>query len=114
MARLSLPSLSHLPSEAAHSGIREIGNEALRTPGAIRLDVGQPNFPTPKHIGEAGKRAVDQNKTVYTHTHGLVSLPEKLVSQLQRGNGITGTPPRIACAPGGRGALAAVCRAVLG
>lgn len=55
MARTALPSLSHLPAEAAHSGIREISNEAVRTLGAIRLDVGQPNFPTPKHIGDAGK-----------------------------------------------------------
>jgi aspartate aminotransferase len=113
MARLSLPSLSHLPAEAEHSGIREISNEALRTPGAIRLDVGQPNFPTPKHIGEAGKRAIDENKTFYTHTQGLMSLREKLVHKLQRVNGISVTPDRIACAPGGVGALAAVYGAVL-
>jgi aspartate/methionine/tyrosine aminotransferase len=113
MARPSLPSLSHLPAEAEHSGIREISNEALRTPGSIRLDVGQPNFPTPKHIGEAGKRAIDENKTFYTHTQGLISLREKLVHKLQQVNGITVTPDRIACAPGGVGALAAVYGAVL-
>ena len=113
MAQLSLPSLSHLPSEAAHSGIREIGNEALRTPGAIRLDVGQPNFPTPKHIGDAGKRAIDENKTYYTHTQGIISLREKIVAKLKRVNGITVTPDRIACAPGGVGAIAAVFGAVL-
>ena len=113
MARLSLPALSHLPAEAHHSGIREIGNEALRTPGAIRLDVGQPNFPTPKHISEAGKRAIDENKTFYTHTQGLISLREKIVSKLQRVNGIVATPDRIACSPGGVGALAAVFGAVL-
>jgi aspartate aminotransferase len=108
-----MPALSQLPAEAHHSGIREIGNEALRTPGAIRLDVGQPNFPTPKHIGDAGKRAIDENKTYYTHTQGLISLREKLVSKLQRVNGIAVTPDRIACAPGGVGALAAVYGAVL-
>src|SRR5713101_3460366 len=88
MARLSLPALSHLPAEADHSGIREISNEALRTPGTIRLEVGQPNFPTPKHIGEAGKRAIDENKTFYTHTQGLISLREKLVAKLERVNAI--------------------------
>ena len=113
MARLSLPALAHLPAEAHHSGIREIGNEALRTPGAIRLDVGQPNFPTPKHISEAGKRAIDENKTFYTHTQGLISLREKIVGKLQRVNGIVATPDRIACSPGGVGALAAVFGAVL-
>jgi aspartate/methionine/tyrosine aminotransferase len=113
MARLSLPALAHLPAEAHHSGIREIGNEALRTPGAIRLDVGQPNFPTPKHISEAGKRAIDENKTFYTHTQGLISLREKIVGKLQRVNGIAAAPDRIACSPGGVGALAAVFGAVL-
>ncbi|MEA2634032.1 MAG: aminotransferase, partial [Chloroflexota bacterium] len=63
MARLSLPPLAQGPAEGHHSGIREIANEALRTPGAIRLDVGQPNFRTPDHIGEAGKRAIDEGKT---------------------------------------------------
>ena len=108
-----MPSLALMPSEAHHSGIREIANEALRTPGAIRLDVGQPNFPTPKHIGEAGKRAIDENKTFYTHTQGLISLREKLVAKLERVNGIRVTPDRIACGPGGVGALAAVFGAVL-
>jgi len=97
----------------AHSGIREIANEALRTPGAIRLDVGQPDFPTPQHIKDAGKRAIDENKTFYTHTQGLLSLRERLVAKLARVNGITTTPDRIACGPGGVGAIAAMFAAVL-
>jgi len=108
-----MPSLAQLPAEAPHSGIREISNEAVSTPGAIRLDVGQPNFPTPDHIKEAGKRAIDENKTFYTHTQGLISLREKLVAKLERVNGIRTTPDRIACGPGGVGALAAVFGAVL-
>src|ERR1700730_1729634 len=108
-----IPSLSHLPVEAAHSGIRELANEAIRTPGTIRLDVGQPNFPTPKHIGDAGKRAIDEHKTFYTHTQGLISLREKLVAKLERVNRILVTSERIACAPGGVGALAAVYGALL-
>jgi len=113
MARIAIPSLAHLPAETAHSGIREIGNEALRTPGAIHLQVGQPNFPTPQHIKDAGKRAIDENKTFYTHTQGLLSLREKLAAKLERVNGIRVTPDRIATAPGGVGAIAAVFAAVL-
>ena len=113
MSRLALPNLAHGPAEASHSGIREIANEALLTPGAIRLDVGQPDFPTPAHIGEAGKRAIDEGKTYYTHTQGILSLREKLVAKLQRVNGITTTPDRIACTPGGVGAVAAVFAAVV-
>ena len=113
MARLAIPSLAHLPSETAHSGIREIGNEAIRTPGCIQLQVGQPNFPTPQHIKDAGKRAIDENLTFYTHTQGLLSLREKLAAKLDQVNGIEVTPDRIATAPGGVGAIAAVFAAVL-
>ncbi len=97
----------------AHSGIREIANEALCTPGAIRLDVGQPDFPTPQHIKDAGKRAIDENKTFYTHTQGLLSLREKLVDKLARVNGIMATAERIACGPGGVGSIAAMMAAVV-
>src|SRR6202165_198168 len=113
MARLSIPALAHGPAEGEHSGIREIANQALLTPGAIRLDVGQPNFRTPDHVGDAGKTAIDEGKTYYTHTQGLLSLREKLVAKLARVNGINVTPDRIACTPGGVGAIAAVFAAVL-
>jgi aspartate/methionine/tyrosine aminotransferase len=113
MARSSLPLLAHLVAETAHSGIREIANEALHTPGSIRLDVGQPDFPTPQHIKDAGKRAIDENKTFYTHTQGLLSLREKLVAKLARVNGITTSVDRIAIGPGGVGAIAAVLGALL-
>lgn len=113
MARLAIPSLAHLPAEAAHSGIREIGNEAIRTPGCIQLQVGQPNFPTPQHVKDAGKRAIDQDLTFYTHTQGLLSLREKLAAKLERVNGIRVTPDRIATSPGGVGGIAAVFAAVL-
>ena len=96
-----------------HSGIREISNEAIHTPGAIRLDVGQPNFPTPQHIKDAGKRAIDENKTFYTHTQGLLSLRERLVDKLARVNGIRSAPESIACAPGGVGAIAVMLAAVV-
>ncbi len=113
MARIALPPVAHGPAEMAHSGIREISNQALRTPGAIRLDVGQPDFPTPQHVKDAGKKAIDDNMTFYTHTQGLLSLREKLVDKLARVNGITATPEQIACAPGGVGAIAAMLAAVL-
>jgi aspartate aminotransferase len=113
MGRLALPSLARLPAESAHSGIREISNQALLTTGAIRLDVGQPNFPTPDHVSAAGKRAIDEHKTFYTHTQGILSLREKLVDKLARVNGIESTTERIAVGPGGVGAIAAVLAAVL-
>ncbi|SDM91268.1 aminotransferase [Paenibacillus sp. yr247] len=58
------------------SGIRKISNLVSTIPGALTLTIGQPDFPTPRHIIEAGQRALDQNKTVYTQNHGLLELRE--------------------------------------
>ncbi|MDF2721884.1 MAG: aromatic amino acid aminotransferase, partial [Paenibacillus sp.] len=56
------------------SGIRKISNLVATYKDAITLTVGQPDFPTPAHIIEAGKRALDQNKTLYTQNPGLLEL----------------------------------------
>lgn len=58
------------------SGIRKISNLVSAIPGALTLTIGQPDFPTPRHIIEAGQRALDQNKTVYTQNPGLLELRE--------------------------------------
>lgn len=58
------------------SGIRKISNLVSTIPGALTLTIGQPDFPTPRHIIEAGKKALDENKTVYTQNPGLLELRE--------------------------------------
>ncbi len=96
-----------------HSGIREISNLAMSRPGTIRLDVGQPNFRTPEHISEAGKQAIDDGYTFYTHTQGLIGLRERLVDKLARVNGYSVGTEQIASANGGVGALSATLAAIL-
>ncbi|UJF35154.1 aminotransferase A [Paenibacillus hexagrammi] len=56
------------------SGIRKISNLVSTIPGALTLTIGQPDFPTPRHIIEAGQRALDENKTVYTANPGIIEL----------------------------------------
>ncbi|WP_261305791.1 aminotransferase A [Paenibacillus andongensis] len=62
------------------SGIRKISNLVSTIPGALTLTIGQPDFPTPRHIIEAGQRALDKNKTVYTQNPGLLELREAVSS----------------------------------
>ena len=37
----------------------------------IGLGAGEPDFPTPENIREAGKRAIDEGKTRYTAVDGI-------------------------------------------
>jgi aminotransferase len=53
------------------SGIRKFANLMAEVPDAISLTIGQPDFPTPEHIKEMGKQAIDRDRTVYTPNAGL-------------------------------------------
>lgn len=56
------------------SGIRKFSNLVASVPDAISLTIGQPDFPTPSHIKDAAKNAIDDNRTVYTQNAGLIEL----------------------------------------
>lgn len=56
------------------SGIRKFSNLVAPYKDAISLTIGQPDFPTPIHIKEAAKKAIDEDFTVYTHNAGFIDL----------------------------------------
>jgi len=113
LATIPLPAIATGPAEAAHSGIREVVNLALVTPGCIRLEVGEPNFSTPSHIVEAAVEFARKGAVKYTATAGLLSLRERLVAKLARVNGIQAEVNNINCTVGGVGGIAAAMAALL-
>jgi aspartate aminotransferase len=113
MAATGLPALAHGPAEAAHSGIREVVNLALITPDCIRLEVGEPNFPTPRHIVEAAIEFAAAGQVKYTATAGLLSLRERIAAKLRRVNGFDASVEEINCSVGGVGGIAAAMAALV-
>jgi aminotransferase len=77
-------SLEHLINpqvkEIQISGIRQFFNKVAAYPDAISLTIGQPDFMTPEHVKEAGKRAIQSNFTTYTHNAGLLELRNAISS----------------------------------
>src|SRR5260370_24799510 len=79
----------------------------------IHLEVGEPDFPTPGHIVEAGVRAVRDGHTRYGPPAGLPELREAICAELLETRGVRAGPERIVVAPGAKpliffGVLAAV------
>jgi aspartate aminotransferase len=105
--------LSAAVEAGLHSGIREVANEAIRTPHTIRLDVGQPSFRTPDHISQAAKDAIDAGFTFYTATAGLQSLREMLSAKLEMVNDVKAGTESITVGPGGVGVVAAAFASIL-
>ncbi|RRN66793.1 aminotransferase A [Peribacillus simplex] len=68
--------INPLVKDVQISGIRKFYNMVADIEGTISLTIGQPDFPTPMHIKEAAKKAVDNDYTVYTHNAGYLELRE--------------------------------------
>ena len=68
--------LNPLVKSVEISGIRKFYNMVADIEGTISLTIGQPDFPTPLHLKEAAKKAIDEDYTVYTHNAGYIELRE--------------------------------------
>jgi aspartate/methionine/tyrosine aminotransferase len=87
------------------SGIRGIMELALQLPDAIRLEIGDPDFPTPPHIVEAAAEAARAGFTHYSPGVGLSSLRELIAEKVAARNGFACTPDRVVVTTGACGAL---------
>lgn len=56
------------------SGIRKFFNLVAKYEDVLSLTIGQPDFPTPLHVKEAAKEAIDSNRTIYTPNAGIPEL----------------------------------------
>ena len=68
----------------------------------IHLEIGEPDFDTPRHIVEAGKQALDQGFTRYAPTPGLPELREAIATHVSRTRGIQVGAQRVSVVPGGK------------
>src|SRR3977135_152349 len=68
----------------------------------IHLEIGEPDFATPRHIVEAGKQALDEGWTHYGPTLGLPELREAVAGYMCRTRGIQVGPEHVAIVPGGK------------
>jgi aspartate aminotransferase len=68
----------------------------------IHLEIGEPDFNTPRHIVEAGKQALDEGWTHYGPTQGLPELREAIASYICRTRGIRVGAEHVCVVPGGK------------
>ena len=68
----------------------------------IHLEIGEPDFPTPQHIVDAGKQALDQGWTHYGPPQGLPELRQAIASYIARTRGVQVGPEHVCVVPGGK------------
>ena len=79
----------------------------------IDFSVGEPDFPTPAPIKDAGKRAIDENFTRYTAAAGIPELRQAVSDKLARDNGVRYAPEQVILSSGAKHSLFNICMALV-
>jgi len=94
--------MSRIGTESAFEVLRRARALEAQGRNIIHLEIGEPDFPTPQHIVEAGKAALDQGFTHYGPTQGLPELRTAIASYVSRTREIEVGLDRVTVAPGGK------------
>ena len=71
----------------------------------VGFGAGEPDFPTPEHIKQAGIRAIETNKTKYTPASGLLDLKKAVCHRLLEDYELDYRPEQIVVASGAKHAV---------
>jgi len=72
----------------------------------VHLEIGEPDFDTPKHIREAAKKALDEGYTHYGPSAGLPELRQAVAAYSGRLRGVHFNPEQVVITPGGKPVMA--------
>jgi aspartate aminotransferase len=71
----------------------------------VDFGAGEPDFPTPQHVKDAAKAAIDANFSRYTNAMGIPEFREAVAAQYTRDYGIDVTMAEVVLTNGGKQAL---------
>ena len=72
----------------------------------INLSIGEPDFNTPEQIKNAGKTAIDENKTHYPPVPGYPELRKAICKKFKNENGLDYSPEQIVVSAGAKQSIA--------
>jgi aspartate aminotransferase len=84
---------------------RELASQGI---DVVNLSFGEPDFPTPDHIKEAAKRAIDEGYTFYTPVAGYPDLKKAVCEKFLRDNNLRFNPENIVVSTGAKQSIANV------
>jgi aspartate aminotransferase len=107
------PLLARRALDLERSAIREVFDAANKLPDAIRLEIGEPSFVTPRFIIDAAFEAATEGWTGYTPNGGYPVLRDLIARKLEHVNGYTVDPECVVVTPGAMNALFSIYLSVL-
>ena len=94
--------MAHLGTETAFEVLARANALAAQGRDIINLGIGQPDFPTPDNVVEAGRKALADGHHGYTPANGILPLREAVAADILARRGVELHPDRIVIVPGGK------------
>src|SRR5499433_299665 len=94
--------MSALGTETAFEVLARANQLAAQGRSIINLGIGQPDFPTPEHIVEAGRKALADGHHGYTPANGIPQLRAAVAADLFRRHRVEVSPDLVLVVPGGK------------
>ena len=91
-----------LGTETAFEVLARANALAAQGRSIINLGIGQPDFPTPEHIVEAGRKALADGHHGYTPANGIAPLRAAVAADLFRRYRVEVSPDLVLVVPGGK------------
>ncbi|MCF0122595.1 MAG: pyridoxal phosphate-dependent aminotransferase [Ruminiclostridium sp.] len=79
----------------------------------IGFGMGEPDFPTPEHIKQAGIRAIQENQTKYTPTPGTLAVRQAVCKRMLEDWGVSYTPEEVTVTGGAKHILYTVLKTLV-
>jgi aspartate/methionine/tyrosine aminotransferase len=105
--------MSRIGTESAFEVLARARALEAQGKSIIHLEIGQPDFPTPAHIKEAAKQAIDEGWTGYGPTAGFPEFREAIAHYVARTRGIEVSGANVCVVPGGKPIMYFVMTALL-
>ncbi|MGY5859693.1 MAG: pyridoxal phosphate-dependent aminotransferase [Candidatus Thorarchaeota archaeon] len=71
----------------------------------LHFEIGQPDFPTPQHIKQAGIQAIEDGHTGYSVSGGIPELKEAVQNEIENTRGFRPSLDQILIMPGGKSGI---------
>ncbi len=94
--------MSRIGTESAFEVLAKARSLEKQGKSIIHLQIGEPDFPTPAHVVEAGQQALAEGWTKYGPTPGLPELREAIARYICTTRGITVSADNVCVVPGGK------------
>jgi aspartate aminotransferase len=98
----TVSAFDHMGEENAFAVLARATELAAQGRDIINLGIGQPDFPTPKHIVEAGIKALRDGHHGYTPAIGIKPLREAVAADLHKRFKVDVSADRVLITPGGK------------